>query len=68
MGQIHSLRDDACRAIIQNVINAAKENKKKEPNKEEPKSKLGVYRPGSWMSRAKKKEEFKVGVRFLQTL
>ena len=49
-----------CRAIIQNVILAAKEVKKKEPEKEETKPKLGAYRPGSWMQRAKKKTQFKV--------
>ena len=49
------------RAIIQNVINTAKEGKKKaEPKKKETKPKIGVYRPGSWMSKAKNK--FKVCV------
>jgi len=52
-------REDG-RAIIQNVILAAKEVKKKEPEKEETKPKLGAYRPGSWMQRAKKKTQFKI--------
>lgn len=48
-------REDG-RAIIQNVIMAAKEGKKKpEPKKEKTKPKIGVYRPGSWMSKAKNK-------------
>jgi len=52
-------REDG-RAIIQNVILAAKEVKKKEPEKEETKPKLGAYRPGSWMQRAKKKTQFTI--------